>query len=655
MVWMRPVCHWRCWRWRWNPEGVIYMNQYWSPSVQTALDALPAQVFFLAPDLRYIAANVAHARFIDREFDTIVGKPVDAVIPGGVATGIPDLCRRALVDGRRISGMVHMPDRMARHGTFVLTVTPLQEKNCPIRGIICHAVEVGPGGMPASASLAPVAATAPSLSKADLLARNDRVNLPDIFTDFPTSAIRYILNAIPYGIVIIDMNKRIRFINDVALTLSGYRSDDDLLGRICHRVLCPTEMDHCPVMDFGMSFDRTERKLLTESGIEIPVLKTGLSINLEGEDFLLETFIDLRNTKELAEAYQRSEQRYQTIFENTGSGMIIYDENGKILLTNNEMHRITGKDSTFFGERPSIFSMVAPEDRKRLLEEHGRFIFAQTGSRKSAETEFRLLSHDGSVRNIRATVVVIPGTRTSVASLIDITDLRNTEAALILANQKLVTLGRISRHDINNQLTALLLILEYLQHTLDHPIGIEGEADLLGRAISLVNSTQLELDFAREYERVGIEKPVWVNLNDTVKAVARDPLFSSIMILSTVPATLAVFCDAMITRVLHNLFENAMRHRDGLSEISLSFEDRQTVGVLTIRDHGLGIPDAKKPNIFAEGFGKHTGLGLFIIQSVLGLTGITIEETGVHTEGTAFEISIPKENYRYDERPPIQG
>ncbi|NLO78372.1 MAG: PAS domain-containing protein, partial [Methanomicrobiales archaeon] len=362
------------------------MNQDWSLSAQAALDALPAQVFSLAPDLRYIAANAAHTSFIDREFHDIVGKTVDAVIPGGVATGIPDLCRRALVDGRRISGMVHMPDQMARHGTFVLTVTPLQEKNRPISGIICHAVEVGPGGMPTSASLAPVAPSTPSLSKADLLARNDRVDLPDIFTDFPISAIRYILNAIPYGIVVIDKNKRIRFINDVALTLSGYRSDDDLLGRTCHRVLCPTEMDHCPVMDFGISFDRTERKLLTESGIEIPVLKTGLWINLGGEDFLLETFIDLRNTKELAEAYQKSEERYQTFFENTGSGMVIFDENGKILLTNDEMHRITGKDNTFFGEKPSFFSMVAPKDRERLLEEHHRrFVFAQTESRASAE------------------------------------------------------------------------------------------------------------------------------------------------------------------------------------------------------------------------------------------------------------------------------
>jgi PAS domain S-box-containing protein len=631
------------------------MNHTWSLSVQAALDALPAQVFSLAPDLRYIAANIAHTTFIDRELDTIIGKPVDAIIPGGVATGIPDLCRRALTDGRRISGMVHMPDRMARHGTFVLTASPLQEKNCPISGIICHAVEVGPGGMPASASLAPVAPNAPSLSKADLLARDDRVDLPDIFTDFPTSAIRYILNAIPYGIVIIDMNKRIRFINDVALTLSGYRSDDDLLGRICHRVLCPTEMDHCPIMDFGMSFDRTERKLLTESGIEIPVLKTSLSINLGGEDFLLETFIDLRKTKELADAYQRSEERYQTFFENTGSGMLIYDESGNILLTNGKMHEITGRDRIFFRERPSIFSMVAPEDQERLFEEHVRFISTQTGSKKSSETEFRLLSFDGSIRNIRATVGVIPGTRISIASLIDITDLRKTEAALMLANQKLVTLNRISRHDINNQLTAVLLILEYLQHTHDRPIGIRGEPDLLGRAISLVNSTLLQADFTREYESVGVEAPAWINLNDTVTAVAGDPLFSGIRIDSTLPATLEVLCDAMITKVFYNLFENAMRHGDGVTEISLSFEERQNVGVLTIRDDGIGIPDEKKPHIFTEGFGKNTGLGLFIIYSVLALTDITIKETGVYTEGAAFEISIPKKNYRYDEQPQKQG
>ncbi len=633
----------------------MHMNKQYSLSVQEALDALPAQVFSLTPDLRYITANNAHAAFIDRDLSLIIDQPVDAVIPGGVDTGIPDLCRRVLAEKRRISGMIHMADRLARPGTFVLTVSPLEETDGTIGALICHVFEVGPGGMPQSMPMAAVQAGAPGLSKSDILARNDRVTLPDILNDFSVPTFKYILNSIPYGIVIIDMNKRIRFINNMALELSGYRSDDDLLGRICHRLLCPTEMDQCPILDFGMSFDRTERKLLTESGIEIPVLKTGLRINLGGEDLLLETFIDLRNTKDLAVAYQRSEERYQTIFENTGSGMLIYDEDGRILLANEEMRHISGRNSAFFQDHPSVFSLVAAEDFDRMREEHVRITSCPNQSRASVETEFRLVSADLSSNHIHATIVVIPGTTISVASLIDITDLRKTEAALMLANKKLKTLSRITRHDISNQLTALLLILDIIQHQLDEPVGIEGEEDLLARAVSLVYSVQSQTDFASEYERVGVDKPVWINLKDAVKESAGDPAFSGIRFRCTIPPTLLVFCDAMIAKVFYNLFENAVRHGGGVTGISLSFEEKEDTGVFTIRDNGTGVPDEKKSSIFAEGYGEHTGLGLYVIQSILAITGLTIEETGVYTEGAAFAITISKGNYRFDEPALIRG
>lgn len=625
------------------------MNENPIFSLQETLDALPAQVFSLTPDLTYIAANSAHTTYVNRTLSDITGKPVADVVPGVGDMGITDLCLRALAAGQVISGMVHMSDRTARPGAFVLTVSPMPGTEGTPAGIICHAVEVGPGGMPESASLAAVDPTASSLSKADLLARNDRVDLPDIFDNISIPTVKYILNAIPYGIVIIDMNKRIRFINKMALELSGYRTDDDLLGRICHRILCPTEMDHCPILDFGMSFDRTERKLLTESGIEIPVLKTGLMISIGGEDLLLETFIDLRNTKELAAAYQRSEERYQTIFENTGSGMVIFDENGIILLANEEMRPISGRDGTYFHNRPSIFSLIAPEDVARLREEHEYRTSSPNRAKKSVKTEFRIISADGSIRNIRATVGVIPGTTITVASLNDITDLKKTETALMIANRKLTTLTRITRHDISNQLTALVLILDIIRNHQDEPDGIKGEDDLIERAISLVESIQSQADFASDYEKLGLKKPVWTPVCETVKEIAADPVFAGVRFSCDISPTLSIFCDAMITKVIYNLFENALRHGGGVTEINLSFEETPQGGVLLIKDDGKGVLDADKSRIFDEGYGKHTGMGLFMIQYILEITGFSIEERGVYTEGAIFAITIPKENYRFAE------
>ena len=50
----------------------------------------------------------------------------------------------------------------------------------------------------------------------------------------------------------------------------------------------------------------------------------------------------------------------------------------------------------------------------------------------------------------------------------------------------------------------------------------------------------------------------------------------------------------------------------------------------------------EKEKIFDRGFGKNTGLGLTLSREILGITGITIKETGEHGIGARFEITVPK-------------
>jgi signal transduction histidine kinase len=51
--------------------------------------------------------------------------------------------------------------------------------------------------------------------------------------------------------------------------------------------------------------------------------------------------------------------------------------------------------------------------------------------------------------------------------------------------------------------------------------------------------------------------------------------------------------------------------------------------------------------LFQNGFGKHTGLGLFLSREILSITGISISETGEPGKGACFEIRIPPGRYRY--------
>ena len=61
---------------------------------------------------------------------------------------------------------------------------------------------------------------------------------------------------------------------------------------------------------------------------------------------------------------------------------------------------------------------------------------------------------------------------------------------------------------------------------------------------------------------------------------------------------------------------------------------------------GVGIADEDKNKIFQKGFGKNTGLGLFLIREILSFTQITIYETGIVGTGARFEIQIPAGKWR---------
>jgi signal transduction histidine kinase len=72
---------------------------------------------------------------------------------------------------------------------------------------------------------------------------------------------------------------------------------------------------------------------------------------------------------------------------------------------------------------------------------------------------------------------------------------------------------------------------------------------------------------------------------------------------------------------------------------------------VSCENDGNGIPNAEKELIFRRGYGKNTGLGLFLVREILGITGMTIRETGDPGKGALFEITVPEGVYRTAGKP----
>ena len=83
-----------------------------------------------------------------------------------------------------------------------------------------------------------------------------------------------------------------------------------------------------------------------------------------------------------------------------------------------------------------------------------------------------------------------------------------------------------------------------------------------------------------------------------------------------------------------------------MTVIQISSQIAEEHFMLVCEDAGTGIAADDKKRLFTQGFGKHTGLGLFLTREILSITGITITEAGEPGKGARFEITVPKGAYR---------
>lgn len=105
------------------------------------------------------------------------------------------------------------------------------------------------------------------------------------------------IDAMPFGVVVIGEDKKIKRANITARQLTGY-SENELVGKLCHQTLCPADVNNCPILDLNQVIDHSERKLITRDGRQIPIIKSVVQLKLGDENVLLEAFTDITERKE---------------------------------------------------------------------------------------------------------------------------------------------------------------------------------------------------------------------------------------------------------------------------------------------------------------------------------------------------------------------
>lgn len=137
----------------------------------------------------------------------------------------------------------------------------------------------------------------------------------------------------------------------------------------------------------------------------------------------------------MEDALKISEEKYRTVFENTGTATCIVEKDGTISLANSRFAQLAGYTTNEIENHKTWMEFVVPEDLQRMQQQHD----LRRNNREEAlkEYEFRFVNKQQSIRYIHLFIDVIPETDKSVASLLDITERKRAEEKLKQYNKKL--------------------------------------------------------------------------------------------------------------------------------------------------------------------------------------------------------------------------
>jgi len=271
-----------------------------------------------------------------------------------------------------------------------------------------------------------------------------------------------ILDAIPDSLVLLDRDLKMVWANEVA-TVNPHVSPDNFIGRQCyktrHKRTEPCEV--CPVLDCFASHKPKIGENTTPDG-KIWELRAFPIFDDSGEvRGVIEVAHNITERKQAQEKLKESENRYRTIFENTGTVMLIIEDDMTISYANAQFETFTGYTRQEVEGKKKWTEFVEKDDLAKMVTQH--HLRRVDPGLATNSYEFRLVHRDGHQKNMLLTVDIIPGTKRSVASLIDITDRKQAEERLRKTTQRYHTI--LSQHYVGTLVVSEDNHIEYANQT----------------------------------------------------------------------------------------------------------------------------------------------------------------------------------------------
>ncbi|MCJ7719052.1 PAS domain S-box protein [Candidatus Bathyarchaeota archaeon] len=440
----------------------------------------------------------------------------------------------------------------------------------------------------------------------------------------------------PEAAVHLDVNFKIVDVNPRFCQLFGY-SAEEVKGKNINDVVAPEGMrEEAESLNKdaknGYASHNTVRK--RKDGSLVPVSISAAPVTFENKLLgYVAIYKDITELKRAQEESEESRRHFQMLFDLMADPVAVVDGRGKILEVTQKVEEITGfKKEELVGKNLLKVKMFGAKTKAVMIKSLAKRMMGM----HVEPYEVEVLKKDGGklLYEINAAKIDYKGKPADLVVFRDILDRKNLE-------EKLRVVGSLTRHDVRNKLSAVTGNAYLLKRKLaGNPEALEQLADME----NAVRSVEAIFEFARTYEKLGVEQLANLNVGKAVDEAAS--LFPDLKGVNMVNECggLTVLADSLLRQLFYNLIDDSLKYGEKLTQIRVRYEEFEDKLKLIYEDDGVGISKDAKHKLFNEGYttGKGSGYGLYLVRRMMDVYGWTIDETGVPGKGAQFTIDIPK-------------
>ncbi len=371
-------------------------------------------------------------------------------------------------------------------------------------------------------------------------------------------------------------------------------------------------------------------------------------------EYVITTGIDITESRRAEEKLKESEERYRTIFESSGTAMCIVDRSAQIIFLNHEFERITGYSAREVVGKKRFTDFLPGEGASSI----NSYLKDLQRSKQESPIHFEceLVAKDGYVLNMLANVGFMPGLDTNAVSLIDVTREKAYEEDLRERAERLRDFLVVASHELRHPIT---IVKGYSHILADHMDTMPPEQvqdilqDITMSTDRLTRYVDQLLDISRiEQGKVVVERQpvdpgqlVEMALDD-MAVMGRSNQF--IKRFEAFDEKVALDPEKFV-QLLNILLDNAVKFSPDGSPAEVDLERDGQMLVVSVLDHGSGIPEDSREKIFdrffqVEDAAHHSkiglGLGLYIARQLAQAHGGNIWVEPRIGGGSIFRFTV---------------